>query len=695
MHKLRVLAVFLAVSLPMSRVLLPQAFAESVQILCNPEAPEGQCAGSRCGCTLDTLEVTFDGLSQSVLEMIPFEVGATIETTAILDAKSSSIQGWSYAVEHDEEILALEGVSIDGTAAEPARDGGFVVADMSDVERCPHRDRTCESALPGGGYITAVILSFTREMVLPLGRNAVCRARYSTRRDPGPPGTRIRIVHEKLRKRRSPPVAVNITTGGESRLPSRLVDGWIGSTPDPLFEDCSNKVDDDGDGLADCSDPECDQALACVPPEEICVGGLDEDLDGLIDCDDPACASVFPCKPPVEERPPVEETPPAEDCDNLRDDDRDGATDCSDTDCDDDARCVPRPEECANGRDDDFDGRTDCADLECEGLPACAPRPEVCGNGFDDDRDGEVDCSDLDCARDSFCLVNPREGCCGGVREICDNCQDDDGNGKADCDDPRCASAAPCSASDPDCPDYALYFGPSAGVEEHAIQCGQLSICLRNAAPVSSFRVAVRRLDLPERSQYQFALDLGEAGEVKPLGRNEAWGPPGDELLQIERGAALAGLKGSDYLAVDLAPAHGEAGFTVEYAADPDGSSGDRVIPPSGPAGSCRAHEILKVRVGRRSVDFRRGDVDGSGRISVADGIALLQILFSRAAPKFDCDDLLDLNDDGGVSVPDGIWVLQYVFLRGRAPPGPYPLCGADKTPERAPIHCAESNCGG
>ena len=107
-------------------------------------------------------------------------------------------------MEHDEEVLALEGVSIDGTAAEPAMDGGFFVADMSDIERCPHRDRHCGGALPGGGYITAVILSFRREMELPLGRNAVCRASYSTRKDPGPPGTLIRIVHQKLRKRERP-----------------------------------------------------------------------------------------------------------------------------------------------------------------------------------------------------------------------------------------------------------------------------------------------------------------------------------------------------------------------------------------------------------------------------------------------------------------------------------------------------------
>ncbi|WP_020539173.1 M43 family zinc metalloprotease [Lewinella cohaerens] len=58
-------------------------------------------------------------------------------------------------------------------------------------------------------------------------------------------------------------------------------------------EDCTNGIDDDGDGLADCEDPDCD----C---EEICDNGTDDDGDGLIDCDDPDLADDCCCYvPPV------------------------------------------------------------------------------------------------------------------------------------------------------------------------------------------------------------------------------------------------------------------------------------------------------------------------------------------------------------------------------------------------------------
>jgi hypothetical protein len=49
-------------------------------------------------------------------------------------------------------------------------------------------------------------------------------------------------------------------------------------------ENCSNGIDDDGDGLADGRDPDC-----FVTPEEICDNGIDDDGDELVDADDPDC----------------------------------------------------------------------------------------------------------------------------------------------------------------------------------------------------------------------------------------------------------------------------------------------------------------------------------------------------------------------------------------------------------------------
>ncbi len=61
----------------------------------------------------------------------------------------------------------------------------------------------------------------------------------------------------------------------------------------PPVEDCFNGIDDDGDGLVDGDDPDCDGVIA---DQEICNNGIDDDGDGLIDEDDPDC----PCEPDCE-----------------------------------------------------------------------------------------------------------------------------------------------------------------------------------------------------------------------------------------------------------------------------------------------------------------------------------------------------------------------------------------------------------
>lgn len=77
-------------------------------------------------------------------------------------------------------------------------------------------------------------------------------------------------------------------------------------------EDCTNGIDDNGDGLVDCADPDC-------PPcsSEVCNNGVDDDGDGLVDCDDPDCFGIG-C-PEV--------------CTGGLDEDGDGFVDCADPDC--------------------------------------------------------------------------------------------------------------------------------------------------------------------------------------------------------------------------------------------------------------------------------------------------------------------------------------------------------------------------
>jgi len=97
----------------------------------------------------------------------------------------------------------------------------------------------------------------------------------------------------------------------------------LGNPPTP--EVCTDTVDNDGDGLIDCADPDCASATVCQAPpsQEICTDTVDNDGDGLIDCADPDCASATVCQAP----------PSQEICTDTVDNDGDGLIDCADPDC--------------------------------------------------------------------------------------------------------------------------------------------------------------------------------------------------------------------------------------------------------------------------------------------------------------------------------------------------------------------------
>src|SRR5262249_39853053 len=52
-------------------------------------------------------------------------------------------------------------------------------------------------------------------------------------------------------------------------------------------ENCSDGIDNDGDGLVDCADSDCKDNPVCK--KEICGNCIDDDGDGLVDFDDPDC----------------------------------------------------------------------------------------------------------------------------------------------------------------------------------------------------------------------------------------------------------------------------------------------------------------------------------------------------------------------------------------------------------------------
>ena len=203
-------------------------------------------------------------------------------------------------------------------------------------------------------------------------------------------------------------------------------DGGAGGTGSGS-ENCTNGVDDDGDGLIDCGDDDCDANPACygggtggavyAAPWEDCSNGYDDDHDGLTDCADSDCYGDVACGSGGVAGAYMA---PWEDCSNGYDDDYDGLKDCADPDCYGTPDCgsggtggayMAPWEDCANGYDDDYDGLTDCADSDCAGDPAC-PFSENCLNGVDDDGDGLVDEQDPDCQPCGMTLADPACDAC-------------------------------------------------------------------------------------------------------------------------------------------------------------------------------------------------------------------------------------------------------------------------------------------
>ena len=72
--------------------------------------------------------------------------------------------------------------------------------------------------------------------------------------------------------------------------------GWMTLAFERLREQCDNGVDDDGNGLVDCTDAGCGGAAACNAewPED-CRNGRDDDGDGFEDCADADCDRDSQC----------------------------------------------------------------------------------------------------------------------------------------------------------------------------------------------------------------------------------------------------------------------------------------------------------------------------------------------------------------------------------------------------------------
>jgi len=159
-----------------------------------------------------------------------------------------------------------------------------------------------------------------------------------------------------------------------------------------VLEDCTNGIDDNGNGCVDCDDADCADDPSCT--EQNCNDSVDNDGDSLVDCDDDDCLDDAACS--------------EQDCSDAVDNDGDTFVDCADDDCIFREACA---EDCTDGLDNNGNGLIDCADPVCQGEDICLEFLH-CADGIDNDENGDTDCNDAGCAFEDVC--NGGEGCCFG-----------------------------------------------------------------------------------------------------------------------------------------------------------------------------------------------------------------------------------------------------------------------------------------
>lgn len=223
------------------------------------------------------------------------------------------------------------------------------------------------------------------------------------------------------------------------------------STPENNAILCSNGLDDDGNGLADCQEPGCTTGGFCSESSlAACSNGLDDNNNGLIDCSDPDCSpfcetSAITCHDGLDNDGDGQSDcaefecsvfceASASACSDTFDNDGDQLVDCNDPDCINGNFCETSLASCSDGLDNDNDGNADCDDTQCLLAGVCSEDSIVrCHDLADDDGDGKVDCADPDCA--AFCETSVA---------ACNDGLDNDGDGQIDCDDFECAVQFVC-----------------------------------------------------------------------------------------------------------------------------------------------------------------------------------------------------------------------------------------------------------
>jgi hypothetical protein len=229
--------------------------------------------------------------------------------------------------------------------------------------------------------------------------------------------------------------------------------GCENPTPTCIELDCSDAIDDDGDGLIDCNDSDCSADPVCVACPNGDLGSLTG--NALVTGTNVGRVNDYPSSPGCGSTVSSGEddaflwTAPVNGCYVFDTDDSNYDTvlrlydSCAGSEliCDDNSgagsrslirRDMAASEQvvvvvdgwsqfsrgtyvldinlvgpvctetaCNDGLDDDEDGLIDCEDPDCAAAPHCYE--SSCSDGVDNDGDGQIDCSDTECFADPLC----------------------------------------------------------------------------------------------------------------------------------------------------------------------------------------------------------------------------------------------------------------------------------------------------
>ncbi|MBI4602777.1 MAG: hypothetical protein HY721_12540 [Planctomycetes bacterium] len=144
------------------------------------------------------------------------KAGEAFKGTAGIVSRAEGPQGWSYGVKHDTSLLTIESVTFDGTDTAKIFSGGF------------NQTTLIEKGGTQIGYIQAIILSFTQNIVAPKSdffSMAIASYKVNAGACDGKSGDQKAKIEftETLNVPNSPPVDINLTVEGKSLVPGALV----------------------------------------------------------------------------------------------------------------------------------------------------------------------------------------------------------------------------------------------------------------------------------------------------------------------------------------------------------------------------------------------------------------------------------------------------------------------------------------